>query len=449
MDYIKWPKEAKDCVITMKENDASYEAIMAQLKEEWNLDVSRYQLRRLWLRNSENEDSEKVDKKIEDDKKFETLRADAQYWKKLYTASIKKQSGFESIINTIKKKIPAIQNTVPVPLAMSDLHTEIPISAVAPLTDTHIGEVVNLEEMAGMNQYDMEIFSRRLYGWTNKIIELVRFRKKYVDVPRLYVPMIGDMVSGDIHGELLKTNSDNIMNQMINGANLIAQSMMILASFFPEVYVKGVVGNHGRMLSKPYFKEKYMNWDYILIQMVAVFCSKQTNIHFELPKSYLNVFEVEGRHILMMHGDSVNSWNGIPFYGIQRAISQLRQALQFEGSIKEDITRAVDSHTSVSSSGVRMLAKYFEYVMLGHFHTNDEMDIGTGKVFICGCAKGGDEYALGKLHTISKPEYILTFFHPKYGYISKDIIYLDQFDDKKSKFSSALPSIWADGIIKK
>ena len=442
MSRKQWPEKAVECLIAMKKNGASSGTISDRLAEGWSLDASRHQIRRVWNDFLEESGETEIVAKVQEDTKIEELKAESALWKRKYQASIKTQAGTESILQMIRERLPAIQNNVTLTRALPSPKSGSPVSAVAPLTDTHIGEVVNLEEMAGLNEYDMEIFSRRLYGWTNKVIELTMLREKYLDVPKLYVPMIGDMISGDIHEELAKSNSDNVMNTMIQGAFLISQSMMTLAGFFPEVHIKGVIGNHGRMSPKPPYKGKYMNWDYILFQMVAMFCSNQKNITFELPKSYLNVFEVEGKQILMMHGDSVNGWNGIPFYGIQRAIAQLRQALQYQKNIAEEIGRDPKHFDPIKS-----MSRYFDHVLLGHFHTHSEMDIGTGKVLICGCLKGGDEYALGKLHAISKPEHILLFFHPRHGYISKDIIYLDQFDHRRSGFSDALPSVWSDGIM--
>ena len=82
--------------------------------------------------------------------------------------------------------------------------------------------------------------------------------------------------------------------------------------------------------------------------------------------------------------------------------------------------------------------------MLGHFHRVDEIDIGTGHAIICGCMKGGDEFALQRLAVITKPQQIVTYWHPKYGYIGKETIYLNAFDNVPSKFQDVLSEVWSE-----
>ena len=61
--------------------------------------------------------------------------------------------------------------------------------------------------------------------------------------------------------------------------------------------------------------------------------------------------------------------------------------------------------------------------------------------------KGPDEFALQRLHTASKPKQLVTYWHPKYGYVGKEVIYLNRYDDKVSKFSEDIPSLWSDLVL--
>ena len=87
---------------------------------------------------------------------------------------------------------------------------------------------------------------------------------------------------------------------------------------------------------------------------------------------------------------------------------------------------------------------HFDSVMIGHFHRVDELDIGTGSAHICGCMKGADEFAMTRLQAVTKPQQIVTYWHPKYGYIGKEIIYLNKYDTTKSKFKDEIPEIWVN-----
>jgi len=299
---------------------------------------------------------------------------------------------------------------------------------MAPLADTHIGDNVDYNQMAGLNSYDIEIFNQRLYGWATQVLALVEYRRSFTDIPELVVPMLGDMVSGDIHEELATTNLDTCMGQMIRGANLIAQALMFLAPHFEVVRVPCVVGNHGRLTKKIPSKNKYINWDYMMYQWIAAFCSNQTNIKFEIPKSLFHVFEICNRKILMLHGDTFkgSSPDIIKNVTAMRAVLQYRNTLEEEAIIEEN-----DSWVN-----------QFDSTIIGHFHRVDEIDIGTGEVHICGCMKGGDEYALGQLSVITKPKQIVTYWHPKYGYIGKEVVYLNRYDNSPNSFIDKLGPVW-------
>lgn len=376
------------------------------------------------------------------DKALESLRAEVIHYRQLYQQAIKDSASIENLISVFEETIPTIP-AIKVIYQPPVVQAEAAQSAVAPLCDAHIGEKIDFDQMGGLNAYDMTIFNRRIFGWSHQLAKLVELRRSFVDVPRLYVPILGDMVSGEIHQELIKTNVVNIVEQASRGAFIVAQALMSLAAGFEEVIVPCVVGNHSRMTLKPPSKDKWADWDYLLYQMVAFFCKQQKNIKFQIPKSFLHVFEVEGRRILIMHGDSIRMWQTIPFYGMVRAFAQLRQALQIRRRIDTDIERLIERKASKEEL-LTLLSEYFDSVMIGHFHQTSELDIGTGVALICGSIKGGDEYSFGKLHTLSKPSQLLTYWHPKYGYISKDIIYLEKYDNSEEMFVDSLPSVWSE-----
>ena len=63
--------------------------------------------------------------------------------------------------------------------------------------------------------------------------------------------------------------------------------------------------------------------------------------------------------------------------------------------------------------------------------------------------KGPDEFALQRLHAATKPKLLATYWHPKYGYIGKEIIYLDIYTESTTKdsiFNDFLPDNWASAI---
>ncbi|MFH1547417.1 MAG: hypothetical protein ABIC57_02935 [bacterium] len=448
------PKEAQNGLKELWQRGVENQECRQWLKENYNIQFDRFQMRGvlkqlgIWKQKGVEKKELNLYETIERDKELNSLKAERDHFRKLYQTAIKESSGLDRIVNSIRELSPAIPEVRP-KLFKTDTHkTSRPLSVVAPIADTHIGERVDPDQLGGLNQYNIDIFNRRLYGWVKKVLRLIHLRGQYANIPILYVPMLGDMVSGEIHLDTIKTNIDNVMNQMVRGASMLAQALVALSEHFNLVYVPCVVGNHGRISPKPYPKDKYVDWDFLLYQQIAAFCSNQKNIKLSIPKSFLHVFEVEGKKILMMHGDSIRMWQSIPYYGISRTVAQLRQVLQLRQRLQlERDLEELENAKASTEDVLDVFASYFDFIFLGHFHRHDELDIGTGAAFIAGCMKGGDEYSFGRLHTVSKPVQIVTFWDSERGYISKDIIYLSEFDNSKEMFRDVLPEVWSEGII--
>ena len=439
------PETVKDELIKKRLTGETWTDLAKWMDNEFGISVHRTTLQRWYdkevcIEKVDPEDIEldTVDDRIKLDRKVATHKAETAYFKKLYENSLKETTQEESILEAITTLTTPFAGQKPyvkkVPVGSTKGTT--PQTVVAPLSDTHIGEHVDYEEMAGLNSYSFEIFNKRLYGWASQLLTLVELRRQFVPIDKLTIPMLGDMISGDIHDELIKTNLDSCLQQMIRGANLIAQALMYLAPHFKEIEVACVVGNHGRLTRKPPMKNKYMDWDYMLYQWVAAFCKEQSNITFHIPKSYMSIIEVCNRNILIMHGDNIAGGGSIT--SVTRLLTSLRSVVQFRKGLEDEIER-------LNGTLSNRLPSTFDSVMMGHFHRCDELDIGTGQALICGCMKGGDEFALQRLGVITKPQQIVTYWHPKYGYIGKEIIYLNRYDNEsnmKNQFVDKIPEVW-------
>ena len=278
-------------------------------------------------------------------------------------------------------------------------------TVVALFSDTHWGEVVNPEETFGFNQYNWTIARRRAAFYVDTITDLVTNRLVGYDMPKLEFWMLGDMLSGMIHQELIATSDLNVMDAVFGGALLIAQMLRDLAQIFPEINVIGVVGNHPRTTKKPAFKEKYVNWDYTLYNLASIILKDQENITWNIPKSFFTMYEVfPHQTFLITHGDTVMSYRGIPWYGIEREIN---------------------AFTALMASKER----YFPYAVMGHFHNAADIDRIAGEYFINGSVMGGSEYSIGKLVTSSPPRQHVFGVHPNKGVSWRYKIQLDYGDD--------------------
>lgn len=418
-------EEIKQAVVEKRDSGATWTDIALWIEQTHGLSVHRTTVQRWYDKELEDEETLLDDTaKLATDKKLVTAQSEAKLYKKLYQQVLRELAKKDLLVRSINELTPSFtpRELIHSPQPKSKHRGSSSQIAVAPLTDTHIGEYVDIKQMAGINQYDFEIFNRRLYGWAVQLLNLVAYRRNSSDVSQLIIPMLGDMISGDIHEELSRTNVDHCMGQMIRGANLISQALMYLAPHFSSIQIPCVVGNHGRMTRKPPMKNKHMDWDYLMYQWIAAFCRDQSNIKFDISQSFFHVFEVANRNVLMMHGDAISGGGSLP--SVMKTIANLRSVLQYN---QEGFQKT-----------------HFDSVMLGHFHRVDEIDIDTGELHICGCMKGPDEFAFQRVQKASHPKQIVTYWHPEYGYVGKEVIYLSRYDDVESSFSDMIPDTWAN-----
>ena len=424
------PEQARNEIIQKRAAGQTWTSLVRWLKEKYGIEVHRTTIQRWHDKEVCSEILDGDEFSDEDillrDKKVETLKGEVKLWKRLYEKSVKDSAKKDIIVDSIHLLTPSF-DAVPVSTSKLGVSSHSKQIVVAPLSDTHVGDNVKGEQIGGLNYYDIDIFNRRLFGWASLVSQLVELRRASTPIDELVVPMLGDMISGDIHEELARTNIDNCMGQMIRGANLIAQALMMLAPKFKKIHVPCVVGNHGRMTRKPPMKDKYMDWDYMLYQWVAAFCKNQTNITFDISKSFVSSFKVFDKTVLIMHGDSImGAGSGM---AIMKAISGMRSVFQYKMTAK--------------NNGAYVPAE-FDSVMMGHFHRVDEYDIGTGEIHICGTMKGVDEFAMQRLHVATRPKQIVTYWHPSHGCVGKETIYLNKYDDSTEAFNDVVPDIWTE-----
>ena len=435
------PEQARLEIIRKKQEGETWTGISKWIEDEYGIVIHRTTVQRWYDREAFNDgevDQDELLESIEDrtklDKKVATYKSELAYYKKLYNQVIASDAKKELIVEAIQTYAPTF-DAVPITPPPTKGKSSEPQVMVAALTDTHVGEQVFSPQLMSMNSYDYDIFNRRLSGWAMQVLNLATYRRNICPINELMIPMLGDMISGDIHEELSRTNLDNCMMQMMHVASSIAQALMFLAPHFKTIKVPCVVGNHGRMTRKPPMKDKYMDWDYLAYQWMAAFCANQKNIQFDIPKSFAHIVDIAGKNVLMFHGDAISG--GGSSASISRMIGNMRGVIQFKQALESTI---------VEHDGV--MPGNFTDVMMGHFHRVDVMDIGTGSAYICGTMKGGDEFALQRVQAITPPKQVVTYWHPHYGNVGHEVIYLNRFDDTPSMFNSTMKDVWATTYAK-
>jgi len=188
------------------------------------------------------------------------------------------------------------------------------------LGDWQIGEVINDAEAGGWGAFDLSVAKSRLDCLSEKMLAWIDVLRSGYPIRRLIVPFLGDLVSGNIHEELRTTNEFPVPVAACEAGKLAANLLAEWAPHFDVVdaYFIGV-DNHGRLTVKPQFKQGALNnWNVVVCEVATALLREHKNVRFHYEVANPALIDVEGSKVLMMHGHVLQSWMGIPWYGMER-----------------------------------------------------------------------------------------------------------------------------------
>lgn len=258
---------------------------------------------------------------------------------------------------------------------------------VVMLSDTHFDEVVNPDEMEGLNAYNREIAVLRLEKWSQNVVKLARHYLAGISYDGIVVVLGGDIFTGDIHEELSITNEDTMIGSLLYWSEQLAAAVELLATEFKKCHVVSVVGNHGRTTRKPRMKQRVKtNFDWLLAKMLERHFAKDKRVSFTVPESADAYIRIYDHGHLITHGDQVSGGGGIG--GIYPPIMRMRAR----------------KHQRYMATG-----KSFQTLWLGHWHQY----ISTPSMIVNGSLKGFDEYALLMGFGFEQPQQALAIVTPE------------------------------------
>lgn len=271
-------------------------------------------------------------------------------------------------------------------------------------SDIHYGEVVDPDNVNGVNKYNATIARNRLFRLFDSTVELSyehMGRAKY-EYPGIIVCLGGDMVGGDIHEELLATNDRTPLQSVNDLTDILAAGIEKLASKFGKIYVPCVVGNHGRNTRKPRFKQiVYTNYDWSIYCNLARHFKDEKHIRIDIPNGADAHFPSYGTNYMLTHGDNLGVKGGDGLIG---AIGPIMR-----GSIK-------------LGSQTHKIGLDFDELVLCHWHQL----LWLPGVTVNNALKGFDEYAALKLRAPpTRPSQALWFNHPNHGTTARWEIFLE------------------------
>ena len=261
----------------------------------------------------------------------------------------------------------AVQALDPIPQVafLRPKKTQTPMTAVLHLTDWHIGTSISETETEGWGGFNWEKAQDRVLQQL-----LVRF-KSWLDTQRhgyvindVQIVGTGDWVSGDIHDELRVYNEFELPVQTAKAGDLLGHVGRELAALCETLHVTLIgADNHGRLVRKPQAKGKALNsMSYLVHHIARKEWEKLSNVKVQAAESMKLLFNIGDFPFLGEHGDTVKSWMGVPWYGIEREAA------------REATNRMFND-------------RGFKFLIMGHWHKRF-----FGDIIVGGSLSGTDEY---------------------------------------------------------
>lgn len=274
------------------------------------------------------------------------------------------------------------------------------------LSDLHFGEVVDAAELGGVNGFDKNIAADRYKLLIDKTIELCFVHEPNPSYPNgIVYCRNGDLVSGDIHDELTKTNDLNPLLAVQYLIELEIEGIKRLVDKFGRVRVVTTYGNHGRMNKKPESKQRYYtNFDILSGWMLELHFRNseyKDRITFESPVTGDAILSIEGYSVCVTHGDRPYIGGGDGIIGAAGPI------------IRSNKKRL---------SMMAQLGVHPDFVLIGHYHQARDF----GSLIVNGCLPGFNEYAKTLGLGAEPASQTLLIFHPEYGISKRWVIQLSQ-----------------------
>jgi DNA-binding Lrp family transcriptional regulator len=313
----------------------------------------------------------------------------------------------------------AIINTTKIPAWLKSAKRSKQVTGIPVLflSDIHFDEVIDGAQIGFVNSYNHDIAVKRIQHTFNTAINLLQ---NYMVNPKydgIVCALGGDMLSGTIHDELAETNANSILASVIDLQDLLAEGITGLADSFGKVFVPCVVGNHGRLHTKPRHKNKvFDNFEWVIYQNLSKYFEKDNRVTFYIPDGPDAQFSIYDKNFLLTHGDQFRGGNGVA--GVFSPIML--------GSMRKQKSRAA-------------VKKPFDIMMIGHFHQY----IHTNSLIINGSIKGFCEFAANNNYSFEKPTQALFIVNQQYDIIMRTPILCDAYesDDKVKKFKQKI-KIW-------
>lgn len=251
------------------------------------------------------------------------------------------------------------------------------VEFVGMLNDTHIGVIIDREEIGGINGFDFKEACRRFAFYTKEVINYKKHKRS--QVRKLHLILNGDLIAGIIHG--LDTKGIHLMVHQLNAAlHIFTYVIQNLMSEYSVIEVHGIAGNHDRAVHKNHGKravsEVYDSYANSIFYGLSTAFRNQKEVTFNFPKTPYGFINLPAGRAMYAHGDHVFS----------SALGNPGKAINVKG--------LTDAIRNFNAGEIAKGEKSIKLLLLGHVHVFAHFITTDGvEVYISPCLSGLDSFA--------------------------------------------------------
>lgn len=266
-------------------------------------------------------------------------------------------------------------------------HRAMPVLLIS---DLHLDEVVNRDEMQGVNEYDRMIAEQRWEAIINGTVKMLKRFVAGVGFDGIFLSWLGDILTGVIHDELARTNAAPVPASIVHWVPLLVAGIKHLADEFDVPVHNAVVdGNHDRFYKQTPMKQRAeSSFAWVIYNWMAEACKDDDRITFSITPAAEQLVPVYDTRFLLSHGDSFRSAGGVG--GLYPSMLKwLLRRHDFYSQTQDD----------------------FDYALIGHWH----QPLWGQDFVVNGSLKGYDEYAKHNGFKFNAPSQQLFVVTPERG----------------------------------
>jgi len=267
--------------------------------------------------------------------------------------------------------------------------SQTPCVVVAPVADWHYAEVIRLDDTGGINSFNRAVAVARVQYLVRKFLRWVEVERRGHELPECHIPVLGDMITGDIHDELVAYAEVPTPQAVVEVSRLLAWYIRQVSTSFQRTAVHFVkVDNHSRLTRKPQTKRRGTNsWNHVICALLRELLRDNPQIdivEYESPRAEIKIGDAV---YLAGHGDGVRANFGLPHYGFTRQDGHLARQFMSQG-------------------------KRFDERLRGHWHVAEAGVHGI----LCGCLCGMSEFNDQRTSLWTPAAQVSFIVHPRHGW---------------------------------